>query len=74
MHERQIIIELLSEMRAFSVEACVDLKTLSKRATGNAEFYDRLEAGGDATTAVVIRVRNHMQANRPIAQSGEDAA
>ncbi|MEO3479349.1 MULTISPECIES: hypothetical protein [Roseobacteraceae] len=65
MHERKIINDLIAEMRQFSDDTGVDLKTLSKRATGNADFFNRLVGGGDATTSVVIRVRNHMETNRP---------
>lgn len=65
MHERQMVNDLIAEMRTFSELTGVDLKTLSKRATGNADFFSRLVSGGDATTSVLIRVRNHMKANAP---------
>lgn len=74
MHERKIINDLISEMRDFCEVTGIDLKTLSKRATGNADFYNRLLAGGDATTGVVIRVRNHMEANMPEQPDQEAAA
>jgi len=62
-------LDLLSEIRDFLAETGMGRSYFGKRATGNSELVQRLEAGGSVTLVTAAKVREFMAEQRKRGQA-----